>query len=335
MKIYPHSGRRLTIAFSRRAPAWKLMARAAEALRCARKDITIRDSSKHPTRSAPGQMIARERRMTAGAASAALIALTLGVGRPQAAAADAPPPVLKLTFTIDRGYDADHIVAMFRHSDPAGIESRARSMGIDLRSAKIIRDGTMADAKKLARRIVDGVVAGHYDEIETAKRDIRLKWADLLEPFSWAVTRSMQRPWRQPEYICVVSSVHPGLSDWHGNKVAIGYKQPKNWLRILGHEIVLSQAYQVMDAAHGGDRHELDRWQIWAFSEITAVLILDDPALDRFWPGVPRAGHYFKGSNYPQLADFEKQLKRIFDDRRSFDDFMAKAVPILQRYHHR
>ena len=248
--------------------------------------------------------------------------------------ADAKEAVLKLTFTIDRDYDADHVVEMFRHADPAGIEWRARSMGIDPEIAKKIRNANLSDAKRMAREIVDALFVRQHDEIETAKQDIRLQWADLLEPFSNAVIRSMQRPWRHPEYICVVSSVHPGQSDWHGNKVAIGYNKSQFWRRMLAHEIVLSNAYQVMFDAHGGDHHELDEWQIWAFSEITAVLILDYPTLNRFWPNMPPAGHYFGGSNYPQLAEFERQLKQIYDNRESFDDFMTKAVPILQQFHH-
>lgn len=250
------------------------------------------------------------------------------------AAGCAQAAVLKLDFTSDRYYDADHLVGMFRHADPAGIEWRARSMGIDPELAKKIRDAEPAEAQSLARKMVDDVFALHRDEIAAAQEAISRKWTSLIEPFSDAVTRSTQRPWRHPEYVCVVSAVHPGQSDWHGNKVAIGYNKPQFWLRVLAHEIVLSDAYQIMYDAHGGERHELDDWQIWAFSEITAVLILDDPALNRFWPDTPPAGHYYGGANYPQLAEFEGRLKSIYDERKSFDDFMAKAVAVLQQFHH-
>ena len=39
-------------------------------------------------------------------------------------------PVLRLSFVVDREYDAENIVGLFRSNYPAGLESRAMSMGI-------------------------------------------------------------------------------------------------------------------------------------------------------------------------------------------------------------
>ena len=73
-------------------------------------------------------------------------------------------------------------------------------------------------------------------------------------------------------------------------------------------------------------------WQAWAFSEVTAVLILDDPRLQSWWPGYAHAGEYFSRSNYPQLAGLERRLKDLFERRTSYADYEQKAVPLLQAF---
>jgi hypothetical protein len=70
---------------------------------------------------------------------------------------------------------------------------------------------------------------------------------------------------------------------------------------------------------------------VWAFSEITAVLIMEDPRFDHFWPSrVCREG-YFSRSNYPQLASPEESLRAVYVNRKGFMDYMDKAVNILQK----
>ena len=77
-------------------------------------------------------------------------------------------------------------------------------------------------------------------------------------------------------------------------------------------------------------RSEISDWQVWAFSEITPVLILDDRRLNSFWPEFPIAGNWFSRSNYPQLADLEGKLKDLFGNRTSYKEYEDKAVPILK-----
>ena len=71
---------------------------------------------------------------------------------------------------------------------------------------------------------------------------------------------------------------------------------------------------------------EINEWQVWAFSEITASLILDDPKFQMFWPNSPIL------SNYPQLAALRPKLKSLFDQRASYVDYEDKSVPLLQAF---
>lgn len=242
-------------------------------------------------------------------------------------------PQLAIYFVVDRDCDADWIVGMFQQDDPAGLESRARSMGIDQQLAKRIRaEGNFYDAKKLALAIVDAQFEKYNTDINAARSEFQSQWRELIGPFSKVVVDVTQSDWVHPNYFCVVSSIHPGISDWFGNRVGIRFDSGSEFKRrILAHELALSDVFQLLRKRH--DIAEISDWQVWAFSEITAVLILDDPRLKPFWPDFLRAGEYFSHSNYPQLSGLEAQLKAIYDDRSSYSDYQERAVLILRDFH--
>lgn len=256
------------------------------------------------------------------------------IRRVKAVAAPANPPSLKLRFLIDEDYDRDGIIGILRDYDPAGLESRAKSMGIDLDLAHRIHDAKTPEDLAQVEHEVQTLVDERYRDKGAAIRDAQLEfpvlWKDLLGVYSAVATETFQAPWLHDQYDCVVSAFHPGLSSWDGNKVAIRYDQvPEIKQRILGHEILLSQCFQMMRKYHAAD--EIGDWRVWAFSEITAVFILDDPRLRPYWPDFPHAGEYFGKSNYPQLAPLEKQLKGLFDSRSSFKDYLDQAVVLLNK----
>lgn len=241
-------------------------------------------------------------------------------------------PVLRLSFIVDGEYDVENIIGIFRSDDPAGLESRARGMGIDPDVARRIHDAPdPSDIKGLAAQLVKDRFDKEGPTIRASKNDFEMQWRDLLPLFSKVVVQTTESPWVHSEYVCVVSSIHPGLSSWWGNKVAVKFdRAPAYKRRILAHEILLSDVFQLLRKRYPGP--ELSNWQVWAFSEITPVLILDDPRLRPFWPDFPRAGEWLSHSNYPQLSGLEGQLKELFDHRTSYADYEAKSVPVLKAF---
>jgi hypothetical protein len=212
---------------------------------------------------------------------------------------------LKLSFIIDRQYDEDNMVWMFRHDDPAGLESRAASMGVEVDVARRIRDAADPSvARKLARKLVSNRFDDEGTALEASRKDFEIQWNDLLPLFSKVVVETTESPWVHPDYVCVVSSIFPGLSSWSGNKVATKFDYDSVYeRRMLAHELLLSDVFQLVRKRYSSS--EISDWQIWAFSEITPDFILDDPSLAGFWPDFPRAGEY---SGYLQLAGLEKRL---------------------------
>jgi hypothetical protein len=235
-------------------------------------------------------------------------------------------PDLKLSFVIDKEYDQDMVISMFRSYDPAGLEARARGMGVDIKVAREIRDATdLSDAKKLAARLVEDRFARDGAAIQASIADFEAQWKDLLPLFSRVVAQTTESPWVHPEYICVVSSIHLGLSNWFSNKVAVNFIRGRAYKgKMLAQEITLSDVFQLLRKPH--PRKEINDWQVWAFSEITASLILDDPKFQVFWPNSPLL------SNYPQLAALRPKLKDLFDHRTSYVDYEDKSVPLLKSF---
>ncbi len=153
----------------------------------------------------------------------------------------------------------------------------------------------------------------------------------MLPDFSKVATEVTGHDWPYEEYVCVVSAFHRGLSNWHGNKIAARYDLPPvHKRRIVAHEILLSHVFQLARRYYSPE--ELDDWRIWAFSEVSAVFILDDPRLRRFWPQTRLGGDWFAQSNYPQLASLEKELKTIWDARGSFKGYLDTSVAVLRRF---
>ncbi|HLE11848.1 MAG TPA: hypothetical protein VI754_11400 [Bacteriovoracaceae bacterium] len=205
-------------------------------------------------------------------------------------------------------------------------------MGIVAAVAYKIRDANnQADIDGIVNQLVEDRYKAIGDRLNLAQREFGERWSLLISPFSEVVTATTQQSWFYNQYICVISLFHPGLSNWYGNKVAIKYDQIYKH-RILAHEIVLSHVFQVFRKFYTKD--EMDDWHVWAFSEITAVLILDDSKLKKFWPDFPTAGDYFTHSNYPQLATLETELLSLFSNRQSFSNYVAQSFDVLKKFEH-
>lgn len=241
-------------------------------------------------------------------------------------------PVFDLQFIIDKEFDRSHIYGMLHHDDPAGLASRSASMGIARKTAERIHGAKDAsEVKGVIAKLVDERYLKSAVILGRAQREYVDLWQPIISTFSVTVTSVTEHDWVHPKYVCVVSVFHPGISDWSGSKIAARYDLPgKLKLRIVAHEIVLSHVFQLVRARYV--REALDDRRLWAFAEISAVFILNEPALASIWPEQPAPGKYFGRSNYPQLASLEKELLPLYSGRRGFVDYIDQSVPVLQRF---
>ncbi len=249
---------------------------------------------------------------------------------PVARKATHPPRALEVQLVIDREYDAKLLFDMLQGTDPAGAASRARDMGLAPEVAKEIQNApSFAAALGTIGPIVDERYRRLGDVLREAKSELQVDWARLGARFSVVVVERTGSPWLHDDYVATVSAFHKGISDWHGNHVAVGARLDRGWrTRILAHEIALSELFQLLRRRY--DAARVPDSAAWAFAEITAVFVLDDPRLRGFWPEDLRpAGSYFSGSNYPQLGGVEPRLKVAYDRSETFDAYLQSAVAIL------
>ena len=61
------------------------------------------------------------------------------------------------------------------------------------------------------------------------RADFEAQWKDLLPLFSHVIVETTEAPWVHPEYICVISSIHLGLSNWYANKVAVNFVRGRSY----------------------------------------------------------------------------------------------------------
>jgi len=174
-------------------------------------------------------------------------------------------PDLRLSFVFDKEYDKANVLSLFRSYTPAGLVGRAKGMGVDINIAQEIRNADLPVAEKLAAKLVEDRFAKDGAAIQASKADFEAEWKDRLPLFSQMIVEATEAPWVHPEYICVISSIHLGLSNWYGNKVAAHYILGRNYNgKILAQEITLSDVFQLFRKRH--PKEEINDWQVWAFS---------------------------------------------------------------------
>lgn len=234
----------------------------------------------------------------------------------------------QIKFVKDKSYDEKMIYNMFKYNDPAGLESRSKSMGIDFQFATIIRNSVnFSEIEKELNELVDSRYQKMENVINDSIEGYQKAWNEIINEFSNEVQNVIGEKWFYNTYYCVISPFHPGISNWNGNKVVRKCgEDPINQRRITAHEVVLSQVFQVCRKYY--DKRKVDDWKIWAISEITTVFILDESKMLKYWGNYNPPENYFSKSNYPQLADLEQQLKILYKQKLSFKSYIDNAIKV-------
>ena len=218
---------------------------------------------------------------------------------------------------------------MLKGDDPAGNESRARDMGVTLEYLTKIKN---SDSFQDIEYAIDGFVQErhkqHKLEIDNAIKGYDESWQSIIDEFSEIVYKLTEHDWFYEEYICVISPIHRGISNWYGNTIArkCGDDYHKQ-RRITAHEIILSHFFHIIRKYYSND--QLSDWRTWAFSEISTVFILNNEDLLKFWDWFIPSGNYFSKTNYPQLAKVEDELRKIYGTKENVMDYVNKAKELL------
>ena len=236
----------------------------------------------------------------------------------------------KIIFIEDKQYDQMMIYNILKSDDPAGLESRARSMGIDIELAKEIKkSNSYLDVKVEIDKLVKDRYEQKANEIIQSINDYDKSWELITRDFSNEIESLTNEKWFHNIYQCVVSPFHPGISNWYGNKIIRkSGENPIEQRRITAHEIVLSEVFQICRKYYS--KEQIDEWKVWAIAEITTVLLLDNQDLLQYWGSYIPQQNYFSRSNYPQLAELEEHLRIAYKKRSNFKEYIDESVIIAK-----
>ena len=285
-------------------------------------------------------VIMNNRALPGGILFAAVIILASAGQVPATAAEGAPSetglsmaeqrPALKLRFVLDKNYDTHELYGMLHHDDPAGLVSRAKSMGIGLEFAQKIKDSRdFEEAAGLLTPLVDKVYTEEGAALSGSTSAYSASWEVVIGTFSKIVPAITGHDWFYEKYVCVVSAFNPGVSSWYGNKIVRKYgEDPIKQRRITAHEIVLSHVFHIARLYYAKD--EIEDRQVWKFAEISAVFVLNDGSLAQLWPWFTPPAEYFSKTNYPQLAEVERSLAPLYKARKSFKEYLDRSMLVLK-----
>lgn len=231
---------------------------------------------------------------------------------------------MQIKFIIDQQYDTKMLWQIFKGDDPAGLESRAESMGIDIRLAKEINRSDSAETKEKVDQLAENRYQKLYPYIKRSCELYQESWDEITPQFFEVVEKVTGYPWFHEKFECVVSAFHPGVSNWGGNRIVRWWKEnPYTQRRLTAHEILISHVFSIVRKDFGNPK--LTDQQIWALAEISAWALTGlEESLKRFWPWDERG--YYTDHNYPQLVGLQLELKDPFLDKKNFREYIEKGI---------
>jgi len=233
-----------------------------------------------------------------------------------------------IKFIVDKKWDREQIFNMLQPNDPAGLAVRAGMMGINYDFAKMIHDAkNYSEVRSSLKNFVDNRYREIGDGLEKSINDYSVSWESCIKEFSDVVTEITEHNWFYNSYTCVVSAFHGGISNWYGNTITRRYGvDPIKQRMVTAQEIVLSHVFHISRKYY--DRYEAPDHIIWAISEITAILILEDNRLMQLWGdgAVPSSGI----SGYHQLTELVIKLRRAYKDNSDFLNYLQSAVQLAK-----
>lgn len=235
-----------------------------------------------------------------------------------------------LKFIIDKEYDARMAYQMLRSGDPAGLESRAASMGLEIDWAKKINLLSWSKAKRTIELIVKEKYRTIGKKLDQTKTWYQKSWNEIDKKFFAFIAKKTEYKWQYKLYYCVVSAFHPGISNWGGNKIVrIWSENPFTMRRITAHELIIAHIFFIF---HNDPKYQgvLEDNQIWKIAEIRAWCLTGlELAIIKFWPWVPKHRLFYTNHNYPMLVDMQIRLGEIYP-KLKFNDFLDKAVEMVK-----
>ncbi len=174
-----------------------------------------------------------------------------------------------------------------------------------------------------ALEYIDRFYSNSLDVLKLTQGLYQTSWDEINDKFSTYIKEETGYDWFYPEYECVVSAVHVGISSW-GNApkiVRIWEENLYSMRRITAHELILSRYFEIYRRHF--KQEGLTDGQVWALAEIAAFALTSlTDQVKEFWPWNTE---YYTNHNYPHIVELQNELRQPFVKRRDFDEYIKKV----------
>lgn len=165
-----------------------------------------------------------------------------------------------------------------------------------------------------------------YSQMEYQK-----SWDEINNSFSSYIERETDYKWFHKVYFCVVSAIHPGISNWGDEPKIVRwwYENPFVQRRITAHELIISHYFEIYHRHYS--HHKLTDRQVWALAEIAAFALTSlTSEVKKFWPW-DKSGYYYN-HNYPQIVNLQKKMKVNFLKRKNFNEYIEVGTKLIKKH---
>lgn len=194
-------------------------------------------------------------------------------------------------------------------------------------------DIEMAKAFGFSKDKIDYLKYCYKNSLKYLEKTVDLyqtSWDEINKEFSAYISNETGYDWYYPQYECVISFIHGGISNWGTAPkiVRIWDENPYSMRRITAHELILSHYFEIIKRNY--QKENLTDGQIWALAEISAFALTSlTEKVAKFWPWNT---YYYTNHNYPHIVDLQNSLKDVFINRTNFDEYISKGIDLVKKY---
>ncbi|MCA9391602.1 hypothetical protein KC614_00165 [candidate division WWE3 bacterium] len=244
----------------------------------------------------------------------------------------------RINFYTDYDLDCINCFVRLRKHDPAGLEYRVKSKGLDLNLVKRVVESDEGDGFEVWKKYYQLQLNHRISDIEDKLTRYRQIWSGIDRNFVEIVNQRFDSmSWNYEQYDILVGIFYSQASWGKSNKLGISaLRDPDESYHFPGYELMLTHTFEAVDQFY--EIRPCNDWYVWALAEITAAILVycDLDMVESLWPSVKEKctnnERLFQTGSYPHLRDPFVRLKPIWDGRDDFKDYVFSSLEVLQEF---
>ncbi len=230
---------------------------------------------------------------------------------------------MKLKFIVDQDHDL-RVLHEFIKKDEESL--RFFKSSIDINLLRKIRLLDKEDAVSTLKEHVEKRHQKIFPYLEKTAKMYQQSWDEINNEFFSLTEKITGYSLKHTSYLCTVSFLHKGISNWGGNKIIRGWREnPYSMRKITAHELLISHIFTIFEKDF--KEEDVSNNQIWKIAEISAFAICGlEEEMVNLWPWITATEKYPLNHNYPHIYDTQRKLRPKYENKESFKSFLRDAI---------